>query len=203
MQDDGEQKALSRIREFLKAGRTLDEIRDAGWGEWLSYFEANQIEVEREPESSQSEGARNTTDEPEHRVERAQGNEISETTEEAEEEDFDDDGDAFDLVEERYGALATVSTVLRILGWIILVGGILASVFFAFGAFNTSAETGGDSFANFAAVSAIFGVILSAVWGVILLALADLIRLLIDIERNTRAAALISFNRSLDHDERT
>ncbi|MCI0776535.1 MAG: hypothetical protein J4N95_00010 [Chloroflexi bacterium] len=39
-----EQKALSQIQRYMEAGHALDRIRDAGWADWLAYFEAKGID---------------------------------------------------------------------------------------------------------------------------------------------------------------
>ena len=43
--DDKEQKALSRIRAYLDSGRSLEEIRQAGWGDWIDLFLSRGIDL--------------------------------------------------------------------------------------------------------------------------------------------------------------
>ncbi len=194
MQSDNEQNALSRIRDYLERGHSLEGIREAGWGTWLDYFEAKGIDVGTGPgpESSQPEDGPQDDNDPK---------DYSDSTAEidaewAKEKDSLKHNDAHvKPVEARYGALAIISTALRVLGWLVITGGIIASVLFAFGAFATTSESTDDGFAAAAALFAIAGVISSVVYGVILIAVAELIRLMIDLERNTRATALYLVDR--------
>lgn len=39
--DSGEQEALTTIRGYMDSGHSLEAIREAGWGDWLDYFEAH------------------------------------------------------------------------------------------------------------------------------------------------------------------
>ena len=91
-------------------------------------------------------------------------------------------------IPERYAALGTISGIFRVLGWIVLPGGILLSLF---GAAVGAAEADGAVFAVYVfLVRFLGGTMGSVISGVILLAYADLIALLIDVEQNTRATAL-------------
>lgn len=102
-----------------------------------------------------------------------------------EEEDADND---VLPVEDRYGALTSISAVLRILGWIVMAGGAIASI--VLGVAAAGSDNGGDGSTGVAVAIILGGLISSVVYGVMLIALADLIQLMIDLERNTRATAL-------------
>ncbi len=80
-----------------------------------------------------------------------------------------------------------MSTVFRVLGWLVLIGGMLLSIVGAI-TVGSSYEDGSSG----AAALFIFvgGAVMSVLQGVLLLALADLILLFIDVERNTRATAM-------------
>lgn len=88
-------------------------------------------------------------------------------------------------VRRRFPALQTISGVLRVAGWLILVIGITASIIGAVSA--GSIEDGSAATAALALGSGLFS---SVIVGVVLLAYADLILLMVDIERNTRATAV-------------
>jgi hypothetical protein len=45
MTDANEQSALEKIREHLSTGYSMEEIRSAGWAEWIDYFENKGIDV--------------------------------------------------------------------------------------------------------------------------------------------------------------
>lgn len=91
-------------------------------------------------------------------------------------------------VENRYPALYTISTLLRFMGWVVIVGGILLSVI----AGLVVGSTGDGDSGVFGFLVAIVGSFASIVQGIVVLALADLVLLFIDIERNTRVSALNS-----------
>ena len=82
----------------------------------------------------------------------------------------------------RYPALQTISGAFRILGWITLLLGVGGSAFSAAGAASQD-----EANAAVALGILVGGVVFSVITGVILLALADIILVIIDIERNTRA----------------
>lgn len=94
-------------------------------------------------------------------------------------------------VPRRFGALNTIGTLFRIIGWIVIVAGILLSII---GAAAIGGAGAGTEAAGAGAVTAVFilvgGIAGSLIYGVLLLAFADLVLLLIEVERNTRAAAL-------------
>lgn len=52
--DDGEQEALERIRKYLDAGHSIEAIRQAGWAEWLDYFESKGVSVVQDSESPET-----------------------------------------------------------------------------------------------------------------------------------------------------
>jgi len=79
---------------------------------------------------------------------------------------------------EKYPFLRYATTVLRILGWIVLVVGVIGSIVFGI---LTSGVTG--------AFYAIGGVILSFLAWLFLLASRELIYILIHVEENTRNTA--------------
>lgn len=94
----------------------------------------------------------------------------------------------------KYAALRFITTVYRVLGWILLVGGSLLSI--AAGIVMTvSMDFLGQSLPQFslagteAIVAAIGGVILSVLSGLVALAFADVCSVLMDIEANTRVQA--------------
>ncbi len=93
--------------------------------------------------------------------------------------------EALDAVRREYPALQTISGVFRFLGWLTIVLGVLGAFLLA-----VAAGSGEDGNPAVALLVLVGGVLCSATAGVILLALADLILLFIDIERNTRATAL-------------
>jgi len=79
---------------------------------------------------------------------------------------------------QRYPFLRFATTVLRVVGWIVLIGGVIVSIYFG-------ATTGGVMGA-FAAVALIIGSFLA--W-LFLLATRELFYLLIQVEENTRNTA--------------
>ena len=79
---------------------------------------------------------------------------------------------------EKYPFLRYATTVLRILGWIVLVVGVIGSIVFGI-------MTGGVTGAFYA----IGGVILSFLAWLFLLATRELIYILIHVEENTRNTA--------------
>ena len=79
---------------------------------------------------------------------------------------------------QRYPFLRFATTVLRVVGWIVLIGGVIVSIYFG-------ATTGGVMGA-FAAVALIIGSFLA--W-LFLLATRELFYLLVQVEENTRNTA--------------
>ena len=101
----------------------------------------------------------------------------------------------------RYRALRIVATIYRILGWIVIVIGVLSSCGFA--AFAITAPewfTGapmGYGYSRMgttagvvgAIIALVIGLAMTALYGVTLLALGEVIHLFLDIEENTREIA--------------
>jgi len=95
----------------------------------------------------------------------------------------------------KYGALRTVAVIITIIAWIILIIGVLGSI--ATGALIIAGTTYADGWAGdlltggvvAAVITFIVGIIVSVIYFVFLLAFAQLIYLLIDVERNTRETA--------------
>ena len=91
---------------------------------------------------------------------------------------------------ERYPFLRFATTVLRVVGWIVLVGGVIGSI--VFGIMTGSAENGAVGGASGTIVGffiAVAGVILSFLAWLFLLATRELFYLLIQVEENTRNTA--------------
>ncbi len=104
----------------------------------------------------------------------------------------------------RYRALRIVATVYRIIGWIVIVVGVLSSC--AFAAFAITAP-GSGWFRGFmgygylpgarmsaagvigAIITLVMGLIMTALYGITLLALAEGIEVFLGIEENTREIA--------------
>jgi hypothetical protein len=88
----------------------------------------------------------------------------------------------------QYTALRTVGSVYYVLGWVVLIGGAL----FALGAgiiIGARVDAGGGAII-LGLITFLGGSMLSAIIGLPLLAFSNLVALLVDIEENTRAAAL-------------
>lgn len=79
---------------------------------------------------------------------------------------------------QRYPFLRFATTVLRLVGWIVLVGGVIGSIVFGI-------RTGGVTGAFYA----VGGVIFSFLTWLFLLATKELLYLLIQVEENTRNTA--------------
>lgn len=87
----------------------------------------------------------------------------------------------------KYGALRTVALILTVIAWIVLIVGIIGSI--VAGAFGADALGMGGGGAAYAAAVIIGGIIMSVLYFLVLLAFAQLIYLLVDVERNTRETA--------------
>jgi len=101
---------------------------------------------------------------------------------------------------QRYRALHMVTTLLRLMAWIVLLLGLLASVLLAIGAIaGIGRLAGGFAVGAYlrnlraAGVGALLAALLlglvSVLSFILLLAASDMARLLMDIEENTRSAA--------------
>jgi len=101
----------------------------------------------------------------------------------------------------RYRALHIVATIYRVIGWIIIVVGVLSSCVFAafavtaprwlqgamgYGYFPRAGITGG---VIGAIIGLVMGLIMTALYGITLLAIAEGIEVFLDIEENTREIA--------------
>lgn len=98
-------------------------------------------------------------------------------------------------VPRRFVALRAISGALQVLGWIVLVGGSLSSVIVGVAASSDESVEGVGG-----AIVIIAGIAVSAVYGIMLLAAAEIILLLVDVERNTRATAVATLEQQ-DLDE--
>lgn len=83
--------------------------------------------------------------------------------------------------EERFGALRTLATILRIVAWIVVIGGTIASVIGAVQSFGYAVGSG--------LTALIGGLVATAVAALVLFVYAEIIRLGLAIERNTWRAA--------------
>lgn len=94
----------------------------------------------------------------------------------------------------KYAALRVITTIYRVLGWILLIGGSLLSIAAGI-VMGTGTELLGQNLPQFsltgteAIVAAVGGVILSVLTGLVALAFADVCSVLMDIEANTRVQA--------------
>lgn len=101
----------------------------------------------------------------------------------------------------RYRALRIVATVYRVLGWIVIVVGVLSSCGFAALAIATPTLFGGAMGYGYAPragiaggvvgaiIMLVMGLIMTALYGITLLAIAEGIQVFLDIEENTREMA--------------
>ena len=87
-------------------------------------------------------------------------------------------------IQRRYPTLQTISGFIRFLGWITIGLGSVGTILSA-----SAISSGNDGSGAAAAAVLIGGLVGSVASGVILIALADLILVAIDIERNTRSSA--------------
>ena len=87
-------------------------------------------------------------------------------------------------METKYRFLRTAATIFKVIGWIVLVVGIIGSIVLSIVMGTQLPEFGG-----FGAFYAIFGIVYSVIGWVSLLAFAQIIYLLIDIEQKTRETA--------------
>ncbi len=88
----------------------------------------------------------------------------------------------------KYVALRAIAVILTVLAWIVLILGVLGSILT--GVLGADVLTTVDiPGGTFAAITIIVGIIVSVVYFLILLGAAQLIYLLVDVERNTRETA--------------
>ena len=92
---------------------------------------------------------------------------------------------------QRYPFLRFATTVLRVVGWIVLVAGVIGSIILGIVMGNTPADgvVGGVANAVLGVFIAIAGVIGSFLAWLFLLATRELFYLLIQVEENTRNTA--------------
>ncbi len=94
---------------------------------------------------------------------------------------------------EKYKFLRAAATIFRVIGWIILVVGVLGSILAAAsvgvlgGFFSDTGYSGGIIGA---VVIAVLGILYSVIIWISLLAAAELMYVFMDIEKNTRETAL-------------
>jgi hypothetical protein len=79
--------------------------------------------------------------------------------------------------EERYGALRTIAEIIRILAYVVAVGGTIVVIIGCIGSFQQSVVGG--------LVALIGGLLCVAVAALVLFAYAEIIRLVIAVEHNT------------------
>ena len=86
---------------------------------------------------------------------------------------------------EKYPFLRFAASVLRVVGWILLVGGIIGSIVLGIG----NGAAGGLAGGILGFIIAVAGIILSFLAWVLLLTARELLYLLMDVEENTRNTA--------------
>ena len=91
-------------------------------------------------------------------------------------------------MERKYRFLYTAATMFKVIGWIVLVVGVILSIVMGV-VMGTEFSKELAMFGGFGALYAIFGIVYSVVGWVSLLAFAQILYLLIDLEQNTREAA--------------
>jgi len=95
-------------------------------------------------------------------------------------------------MEKKYKFLYTAATMFKVIGWIVLVVGVIGSIVMgvAMGAMGSQIP-GVDlpAFGGLGAFYAIGGIIYAVVGWISLLAFAQILYLLIDLEQNTRETA--------------
>jgi hypothetical protein len=100
----------------------------------------------------------------------------------------------------RYRALRIVATIYRVIGWIVIVVGVLSSCAFAAVAITAPRWLGGTMPYGYpragmaggvvgAIIGLVMGLIMTALYGITLLALAEGVYVFLDIEENTREIA--------------
>jgi amino acid transporter len=83
--------------------------------------------------------------------------------------------------EERFGALRTIATILRIVAGLVVIGGTILAIIGGVSAFGEAFGSG--------LVALIGGLLMTAVTALVLLAYAEIIRLAIAVEHNTYRTA--------------
>ena len=87
-------------------------------------------------------------------------------------------------MERKYRFLRIAATIFKVIGWVVLVVGIIGSI-----VMSTTMGILAPEFGGFGALYAIFGILYSVIAWVSLLAFAQILYLLIDLEQNTRETA--------------
>ena len=84
-------------------------------------------------------------------------------------------------METKYGFLRIAAPIFRVIGWIVLVLGIIVSIVLSFFL--------GTELPAFGVIYAILGIVFSVLVWASLLAFTEILYLLIDLEQNTRETA--------------
>jgi len=82
----------------------------------------------------------------------------------------------------KYKFLQTAATIFKVIGWIVLILGIISSIVLVI-------TMGSTTVGGFGVLYAIIGIVYSVISWVGLLAVAEIFVLLIDLEENTRETA--------------
>ena len=80
-------------------------------------------------------------------------------------------------MENKYPAMRTAVSLLKVVGWVVMALGVIAALSFA-----VMSSGGGRGF-----VMGLMGIVYSVVAGILLLALGDFFRCIMDIEANARS----------------
>ena len=80
-------------------------------------------------------------------------------------------------MENKYPAMRTAVSLLKVVGWVVMALGVVAALSFA-----VMGSGGGRGF-----VMGLMGIVYSVVAGILLLALGDFFRCIMDIEANARS----------------
>ncbi|MBU2608304.1 MAG: hypothetical protein KKF26_03205 [Chloroflexi bacterium] len=94
-------------------------------------------------------------------------------------------------MEKKYKFLYTAATVFKVLGWVVLVVGIILSIGIGVAMGTMGFKVPGElpMFGGFAAIYVVGGIIYAVAGWISLLASAQILYLLIDLEQNTRETA--------------
>jgi len=84
----------------------------------------------------------------------------------------------------KYRFLRKAATIFKIIGWIVLVVGVIGSI-----VLGIVMGTQVPMFGGFGVIYAVFGIVYSVIGWISLLAFAEILYLLIDVEQNTRETA--------------
>ena len=89
-------------------------------------------------------------------------------------------------MDKKYTFIPLASMIFRIFGWIILIAGIVLSILVGFFGLASNVFMGDTLSASIGVLPAIIGIVYSILTWVSFLTIAELLNLLVDIERNTR-----------------